>query len=427
MSPEAAAARPKLLAGSTAEVTGVKSKPELNGCPATIGSYIESKGRYNIRTSTGVEVALKPENLLQEAADRLPPASTVEADEYPIQDVLDVMDINDTVMAEYNADVAVACLTRCVESLMEGPNPDLPESRVLVAAMNAMLANARNDGAAPQLFGIAVLNFPFLLGSREKVADVDKVEAELNCSLLMLLVKGFDWYAPTHELLSSTMIAVRQLLSCWVDDDDSEAGIDDERLQAVRDSGLLPSLVKMLDLYPPSLADEGTLELHEHAIAAFSSVCGLAPSDARAAAIAEAGAIAPTLKAMRAVAGAADAHGAKGAKKSEEVEAALELVRSGGALLKALGSSVTGRDGLRRNDTAKALEELMKALPLPEVLNEIGALKALIQSKEGRDAAASPAVAAQKVGASQEGATKQSQGKATAPQDDSAISATYYY
>lgn len=44
---------------------------------------------------------------------------------------------------------------------------------------------------------------------------------------------------------------------------------------------MLGALVNMLKAHLPTRSDEGTLELHEHAIAAFSAVCGLRPTAVR--------------------------------------------------------------------------------------------------------------------------------------------------
>lgn len=139
--------------------------------------------------------------------------------------------------------------------MSEDPHDELPHKRVLLAAANAMRTNERNEGGAPQLFGVAILNLPFLLGTPESAAMVDEVEATLGCSLLELLAKGVCWYhahaymhmcahACAHirtsirlcryqqsvELLSSAMIALRQLLACWVANDDTAdfAGVDEQ-------------------------------------------------------------------------------------------------------------------------------------------------------------------------------------------------------
>lgn len=400
-----------LLVGTIVKIMGLQAKPELNGCAALVGSFNAEKGRYNVRVISPekndyVEVALKPDNLEQGAAARLPPASMVEADSYAIKDVLDVMDALDS-MEEYHADVAVASLTRCVESLMEGPSAELPASRVLMGAMNALRTNARNDGTAPQLFGVAILNLPFLLGSQESAPMVDAAEAKLECSLLRMLTQGLGWYEGTPELLASTMIALRQLLGCWIANDDTVdfRGVDEPRVADVLASGMVPALVKMLAASPPTLEDEGTLELHEHAIAAFSALCGLQPSAARARALVEAGAVAPTLAAMAAVAEAAAGGGGKrghggpkGGKhkgkkgppppkqpSTEAMEAALELVRAAGALLKALGGTAVGRDGLRAAGAIGGLSSLLRALPHPAVVAEMGALRSRLESTTGED------------------------------------------
>ena len=110
-----------LLWGSTATVAGLKSRPELNGKVATIRSFNDEKGRYNAEVEGEGVMALKAENLLQDdqSADAvLPAAKALESEEYPMAEVLRVMEKVDA-MEEYHADVAVVCLTRCVEALME--------------------------------------------------------------------------------------------------------------------------------------------------------------------------------------------------------------------------------------------------------------------------------------------------------------------
>lgn len=94
-----------LLAGSTAKVVGLKAKPELNGEIAAIKSFNADKGRYNVEVSTGI-LALKGDNLEQADDQRLPPAKAIEAEDYPLHDVLLALDIIDA-SAEYRADVAV--------------------------------------------------------------------------------------------------------------------------------------------------------------------------------------------------------------------------------------------------------------------------------------------------------------------------------
>jgi hypothetical protein len=60
----------RMLSGSTATVTGLKSRPELNGREATIRSFNEEKGRYNAEVAGEGVMALKPNNLEQSDAQR---------------------------------------------------------------------------------------------------------------------------------------------------------------------------------------------------------------------------------------------------------------------------------------------------------------------------------------------------------------------
>ena len=106
---------------------------------------------------------------------------------------------------------------------------------------------------------------------------------------------------PTVQL--AACLQVRQLLGCWLEGDDTVdfVGLDPARWEAVRASGLLAAVAAMVAAHAPSLEDEGSLELHEHAIACWSAACGLQPDGARAAALCEAGAVPPTLRAIEAV------------------------------------------------------------------------------------------------------------------------------
>ena len=403
-----------VLSGTTAKVVDLQSKPHLNGCAAVVGSFNAEKGRHNVKVicpelNDFVVIALKPDNLEQGAAARLPDAKCIEADDYLLDDVLHVMEAVDS-MEEYSAPVAVACLTKTVTSLMDG-DTSLPSSRVILSALNAMRTNARNGGAAPQLFSVAVLNLPFLLTGPESAPLVDAAEVKLHTSLLDLLAEGLTLYLSTPEILSSAMIALRQLLACWVQNDDTIefVGVGEARLPGVLRSGVLGTLVAMLNKNPPSSAtDEGSLELHEHAIAAFSAISGLMPSDIRAAALVDAGVVPPLLRAVGTIWSTAAGQQAKvvvgsgrnrkeKAQKPKEpepdlspeaIEAACELVRAALALLKALGQATSGRAGLKAAGAIEALDTLIAASPVPGATEEMVALKARLESPDGEDVAA---------------------------------------
>lgn len=418
----------KLLVGSTVKIIGLKAKPELNGCAALVGSFNADKARYNVKCISPelndyVEVALKRDNLeqvrhtvsipnlwhisrlvcsrpcprlhgsrqapAQGPASRLPPAKTVEADAYAISDVLDVLDALHA-LDTYNAEVGVACLTRCVESLMDNvSSAELPPARALVATLHALQTNCQNNGSAPQLFGVSILTLPFLLGEPAQAPFLAAAEAKLDCSLLTMLAQGLGWYIGTPEILSSTMIALRQLLSCWIANDDTVefTGIDDGCFEAtVRPSKVLEALVAMLKAHPAKHNDEGSLELHEHAIAAFSACSGLQPSAQRTSALVEAGIVPPTLQAMRAVVQVFAQSGKnKGGPTDEEASAALELLRASGALLKALGRTSPGRKSMVAHGGVATLDAIIKAVPVGGVAEEMGALKARLLSKDGKD------------------------------------------
>ena len=84
----------------------------------------------------GDVVALKRANLDAGEAEELPPAKTVEGDDYPLAEVRAVMERLRSLGADCYAaasDVALACLTRSAQSLMEGTDPALPEAAVLDA------------------------------------------------------------------------------------------------------------------------------------------------------------------------------------------------------------------------------------------------------------------------------------------------------
>ena len=375
------------LGGTLVTIRGLQSKAALNGTTATVASFNKDKGRFNVRCADGV-IALKAENLEQDPAAVLPPTSAVDDPEYPMSEVLRVLDVVEADADKYNADVAVSCLSRCAQGLMDdSPPPELQPDRVVLAALHALQANSRNEGAAPQLYGVAILGLPFLLGERERAVLVESAEKQLECSLLGLLAKGLVWYKAQHELCSSTMIALRQLICCYCDaDDDADfAGVDEGQLAALQSSGLLPALGGMLSQFPPSIHDEGALELHEHAIAVYSSVAGLRPSESRAAMLVEADAAHHALGAIRA--GIEDVEGPKG---QDAAEAALEMIRAACALLQALGQTEVGRDGLRRAGGVEVLGALQKLMPKAPA-KEVAKLKArLLAQSAANDGGATP-------------------------------------
>ena len=181
---------------------------------------------------------------------------------------------------------------------------------------------------------------------------------------------------------------MRQLLGCWLEGDDTVdfVGLDQPRWEVVRASGLLAAVAAMVAGHAPSLEDEGSLELHEHAIACWSAACGLQPDGARAAALCEAGAVPPTLRALEAVTpvfviAAAEQMGGRNpdAAEEEEVAAAAELVRAACALLQALARTEAGRAALRCAGGAATLDALLAATGDPsgesEMHQAIGALR----------------------------------------------------
>ena len=60
---------------------------------------------------------------------------------------------------------------------------------------------------------MAALNLPFLLLGPESAPSLAKVEAALRCSVLGLLTGGLAAYVDDAELLSSSMIAVRHVVT----------------------------------------------------------------------------------------------------------------------------------------------------------------------------------------------------------------------
>ena len=306
---------------------------------------------------------------------------------------------------------------------------------------------------------MAALNLPFLLVGPESAPLLAEVEAALRCSVLELLTGGLTAYVDDAELLSSSMIAVRhaatlatlqpcvprrpqhalqltlqltvqltvqrtlqltarlqvrQLLGCWLEGDDTVdfVGLDQPRWEAVRASGLLNAVAAMVAGHAPSLEDEGSLELHEHAIACWSAACGLQPDGARAAALCEAGAVLPTLRALEAVtpvfviaradrlgeeeevarlrrrlpSGCATVEPEAAAEEEEEVAAAAELVRAACALLQALARTEAGRAALRCAGGAATLDALLAATGDPsgesEMHEAIGALRRRLAERQ---------------------------------------------
>ena len=374
----------RLLPGTTAKVVGLKSKPALNGCAAIVGAFDSEKGRYGIQVISPelndyVTIALKPENLEQGMASWFPAADLISSEDYHISNVLLVMDALDS-HPEYNSNIAVACITRYVQSLMmERPSPGLPAERVLLSVMNAMRTNARNEGAAPHLFSVAVLTLPFLLEGSSHAAMVDLADARLECSLLTLLLQGLGWYAHIPEILSSTMLALRQLLSCWVNADaKGGGGLDPAREKAVRSSGMLPTLVKMCER---SKAEEGSMELLGHAFSAFTAVSGAAPSPSLAKALVSVGVVGLSLRIMGGISKAAAEEPKNGPPQtaSRQLSATTaECLQAAAALLKALATTSLGRMSLRR---AGGVDALVSSLP-SIYRDELEALKRCLELAE---------------------------------------------
>ena len=53
------------LCGRHVIISGLKSKPELNGTTALAVSFDDAKGRYNVRLPAGQTLALQPKNLAE--------------------------------------------------------------------------------------------------------------------------------------------------------------------------------------------------------------------------------------------------------------------------------------------------------------------------------------------------------------------------
>ena len=136
----------RLLTGSIVVISGLSSKPELNGKSAKVKGYITASGRYSV-VPVGLEsaIGIKRANLKQDTAARLPSAEEVDDEsEYPLADALAVLDVLDS-LDDYAPAVAVACLTRCVKALMdeEAADGEVAPERALRGACNALRANAR--------------------------------------------------------------------------------------------------------------------------------------------------------------------------------------------------------------------------------------------------------------------------------------------
>ena len=83
------------------------------------------------------------------------------SDEYSISDCILVMEVVDSseeyrrTLGEYAPRVMFRASWMTDASVATGPRA--------VHAMHAMVTNARNEGAAPHLFSVAVLTLPFIL------------------------------------------------------------------------------------------------------------------------------------------------------------------------------------------------------------------------------------------------------------------------
>ena len=54
-----------MLVGRRVVVNGLVGRPELNGTQGVAQSFDPASGRYNVRMDTGVMVALKPQNVVE--------------------------------------------------------------------------------------------------------------------------------------------------------------------------------------------------------------------------------------------------------------------------------------------------------------------------------------------------------------------------
>jgi len=380
----------RLLAGTTATVTELKSRPELNGHAVTVegGStwpvwrpgFDATTGRYTC--TVGEEsLALKPANLSQDASQRFPASEgpgSVADPEYALPDVLDVLAVLEALSPEeymVAKELAAACLTRCVEALMDGPSDLLPPPRVVCAA-HAALRNERSAGGNyPELYTVGCMCLTFVLndGSGAEAVAAAMVDAAQEAlgddapSLLELFGASLAQHRSSHELCAISMMGLRQLLGCWVTGDATAAfqSLDDEKAERFFSSGAVGAIDGMLEARHPSLSDVGSLELHEHGVAALSALVGLAPTAARVSRVLAQASLAPVVRLLSAVTPAAAAAIAtlltgaprekaaaaaveeEGEDESEEEEEeegdpALEVIRSSCALLNAIATTLLG-------------------------------------------------------------------------------------
>ena len=146
--------------------------------------------------------------------------------------------------------LAAACLTRCVETLMEGPSELLPPPRVVRVA-HAALRNERDEGGLnPELYSVGCMCLTLVLnagagaeaGAAAMVDDAQVTKAQHaevpglttplttpsmptklqealgteGPSLLELFGASLAQHPSSHELCAISLMALRQLLGCWV-------------------------------------------------------------------------------------------------------------------------------------------------------------------------------------------------------------------
>ena len=163
---------------------GLKAKPELNGLSATIESFVEATGRYNVKLDDGTVLALKPENLEQLPTTQTTTASTADADERAVS-------------------------VRCSAALWYPDEPSLASATTLKLTLSSKQIKKPLSSAVIE---------PFLKAFNRRVtkcAGVDGVEPPSKLFILDDIAKASVDGAPLSDLTisSSVVLMPRRVVS----------------------------------------------------------------------------------------------------------------------------------------------------------------------------------------------------------------------
>ena len=161
-----------------------RPQAELNGLSATIESFVEATGRYNVKLDDGTVLALKPENLEQLPTTQTTTASTADADERAVS-------------------------VRCSAALWYPDEPSLASATTLKLTLSSKQLKKPLSSAVIE---------PFLKAFNRRVtkcAGVDGVEPPSKLFILDDIAKASVDGAPLSDLTisSSVVLMPRRVVS----------------------------------------------------------------------------------------------------------------------------------------------------------------------------------------------------------------------